>query len=220
MLRVSLFQAARRVVAPYGESGPRRVGGSGDPPLQGNFGPERCDGHRSHETAPVPLEPNRAVKNAVGASPRLARPRFIGTAPSDSPPIPHLLPRLVGTGKETRPTGRNPCEAARRVVAPYGRHGPRWARGSGDPPLQRLRRNTAKPDNGRGKPLPYGAVERHSPAEDRRAATWDRPYGFSGRSQQDRGVGGLTPAERKSQQKNRPHRGSRFLTNEGTIRGA
>ena len=33
---------------------PKPAGGSGDPPLQGNFGPRRCDGRRSHETAPVP----------------------------------------------------------------------------------------------------------------------------------------------------------------------
>ena len=60
-------------------------------------------------------------------------------------------------------------EAARRVVAPYECHGPRRTGGSGDPPLRGVRRNTAKPDNGRDKPLPYGVVERHSPAEDRRA---------------------------------------------------
>ena len=57
-----------RVGAPYGHHGHRRAGGSGDPPLRGNFGPERCDGHRSHGTAPVPPEPNGAVKNAVGAA--------------------------------------------------------------------------------------------------------------------------------------------------------
>ena len=31
------------------------------------------------------------------AGPRLARPRFVETAPSGAPPIPHPLPRLVGT---------------------------------------------------------------------------------------------------------------------------
>ena len=54
--------------ASCGRHGPRKAGGSGDPPLRGNFGPERCDGHRSHGTAPVPPEPNGAVKNAVGAA--------------------------------------------------------------------------------------------------------------------------------------------------------
>ena len=46
-----------------------------------------------------------------------------------------------------------------------------------DPPLRRFRQNTAEPDSGRGKPLPYGVVGKHSPAEDRRAATRGRPYG-------------------------------------------
>ena len=61
-------ETARRVVAPYGRHSPQKAGGSGDPPLQGNFGPGRCDGHRSHETEPVSPEPNWAVKNAVGAA--------------------------------------------------------------------------------------------------------------------------------------------------------
>ena len=56
------FETARRVAAPYGRHSPRRAGGSGDPPLRGNFGPGRCDGHHSHETATVPPEPNGAVK--------------------------------------------------------------------------------------------------------------------------------------------------------------
>ena len=47
------------------------------------------------------------------------------------------------------PHRAKPSAAARRVVAPYGRHGPRRAGGSGAPPLQRLRRNTAKPEGGR-----------------------------------------------------------------------
>ena len=45
-----------RVGAPYGHHGHRRAGGSGDPPLRGNFGPERCDGRRSHGTALVSLQ--------------------------------------------------------------------------------------------------------------------------------------------------------------------
>ena len=95
-----------------------------------------------------------------------------------------------------------PCEAARRVVAPYGRHGLRraggsgirpyggsgkiqqnWgAGGSGDPPLQCFRQITAGRENGRGKPLPYGTEGKHSPAGNRRAATWGRPYGVPGGS--------------------------------------
>ena len=37
-------------------------GGSGDPPLRGNFGPARYGGRRSLETTPVPLEPNGVTK--------------------------------------------------------------------------------------------------------------------------------------------------------------
>ena len=79
--------------------------------------------------------------------------------------------------------GRN---QARRVVAPYGRHGlrraggsgirpydgsgkiqqNRGAGGSGDPPLRWFRRITAERENGRGKPLPYGTVGKHSAPED------------------------------------------------------
>ena len=65
--------------------------------------------------------------------------------------------------------GGSSCGSARRAVALYECHGPRRTGGSGDPPLRGVRRNTAKPDNGRDKPLPYGVVERDSPAEDRRA---------------------------------------------------
>ena len=51
-----------RVGAPYGCRGHRRTGGSGDPPLRGNFGPRRCDGCRSHGTAPVPPELYEVLK--------------------------------------------------------------------------------------------------------------------------------------------------------------
>ena len=65
-------------------------------------------------------------------------------------------------GKETRPTGRNPPRGMKPVPKPAGGH-----RG---PPLRRLRQITAEQDNGRGKPLPYGMVVKHSAAENRRAA--------------------------------------------------
>ena len=65
--RISPCGAAHRVIAPYGRHGPQRAGGSGDPPLRGNYGPAQYDGHHSHETAPVPPKPNGAAKNAVGA---------------------------------------------------------------------------------------------------------------------------------------------------------
>ena len=76
--------------------------------------------------------------------------------------------RLVSEFLRSTPGGSS-CGSARRAVALYECHGPRRTGGSGDPPLRGVRRNTAKPDNGRDKPLPYGVVERDSPAEDRRA---------------------------------------------------
>ena len=91
---------------------------------------------------------------AVGASPRLARPLWfaVGASPRLARPLLRdVSHHPVGEGLAP-PTGfRNfpvnagilPCEAAHQV-APYGRHGPRRAGGSGDPPLQRLRQITAK----------------------------------------------------------------------------
>ena len=64
-----------------------------------------------------------------------------------------VLPPLPPWAKEVAPQGENLQGAARRVVAP----------------LQRLRQITAKPDGGRGKPLPYEVVGKHSAAENRRA---------------------------------------------------
>ena len=48
-----------------------------------------------------------------------------------------------------------------------------------DPPLRGVRQNTAEPDNGRGKPLPYGVAGKHSPAENRRRAESSRPTGVT-----------------------------------------
>ena len=39
-------------------------------------------------------------------------------------------------GQRSSPRRAKPCTAARRVAAPYGRHSPRTAGGSGDPPLR------------------------------------------------------------------------------------
>ena len=168
---------------------------------------------------------------AVGASPRLARPRFMGTAPSDAHSDPHPLPRLVGTRRggemvqanilrRPGPSGpegintwnrilcagnfvegrrgiprkrgsgggatmggdahRSPSPAAfwflfrrEKRNSPKGRNPPRGTKpfrtlagGSGDPPLQRFRRITAGRENGRGRPLPYGTVGKHSAPED------------------------------------------------------
>ena len=131
---------------------------------------------------------------AVGASPRLARSRSMGRAPSGADTIPHPLPRLVGTRrgckmaqagilrrirarwpgsgpagaaghprrafgsfftgeKGTRPKGETLQGAARRVVAPYGRRGPRG-----------------------------------------RAGQETRPYNISGKSQQDGNAGWTSPS--------------------------
>ena len=82
------------------------------PPLRGNFGPGRCDGHRSHETAPVPSEPNGAVKNRRRGG-TLARPssaedrfscHFVGEGPcpsrrfSERPRPAHLRSRTLCHG--------------------------------------------------------------------------------------------------------------------------
>ena len=96
------------------------------------------------------------------------------------PPVPGCgtFPRHpVGRGLPLPPVfgispvnaGILPCGTARRVVAPYGRHGPRRAGGSGDPPLQRLRQITAKRTAGghMGPPLQdsWGTFHRGGPAD-------------------------------------------------------
>ena len=87
-------------------------------------------------------------------------------------------------GKETRPAGRNPvrrrAESSRPTgVTVHGRRAGQETRPYGEP--------LAFPRHGgRGKPLPYGWKGKHSATEDRRAATWGRPYdGISGRTQQN-----------------------------------
>lgn len=47
-------------------------------------------------------------------------------------------------------------------------------------PYRGVRRNTAEPDSGRGKPLPYETVGKHSLAENRRAAHGAVPTAISG----------------------------------------
>ena len=91
----------------------------------------------------------------------------------------------------------SPRHGGRGKPLPYGVNvetfpGGERAGGHKGPPLQRLRQNTAEQDSGRGKPLPYGVAGKHSPEENRRAATEGRPYGVSGGSQRDGGTGGET----------------------------
>ena len=109
-----------------------------------------------------------------------------GDAHRSPPPAAFCL--LCRRGQRRSPRRAKPCEAARRVAAPYGRHGPRRTGGSGTRPYGDPR--PFPRHGGRGKPLPYGVTGKHSLAENRRAATEGRPYGVSGGSQQDRGTAG------------------------------
>ena len=72
--------AARRVAAPYGRHGLRRAGGHRGPPLRGNFGPGRCDGRRSLESA-CPSGTQQGRENAVGASPQTRPSPLAGRSP-------------------------------------------------------------------------------------------------------------------------------------------
>ena len=83
--RVCVGKAAHRVVAPYGCHSPRGTGGSGDPPLRGNFGPAWYGGRCSHETSSVSPEPNEAPNTPQGRVPDSAHPPFMGTASSGAP---------------------------------------------------------------------------------------------------------------------------------------
>ena len=65
--------------------------------------------------------------------------------------------------KRNSPKGRNPPRGTKPFRTLAG--------GSGDPPLQRFRRITAGRENGRGKPLPYGTVGKHSAPEDAKSTT-------------------------------------------------
>ena len=86
-------------------------------------------------------------------------------------------------GKETRPAGRNPvrrrAESSRPTgVTVHGRRAGQETRPYGEP--------LAFPRHGgRGKPLTYGVAGKHSVVENWRAATWGRPYGISGGTQQN-----------------------------------
>ena len=148
-------------------------------------------------TAPGPSGPEKSKPGIVFCAPELLR-KGVGVSPVNGvrgarlwagTPIGAHPRRRFGSffaaEKGTRPKGENLQGAARRVVAPYGCHEPRRAGGSGDPPLQRLRRNTTKPedrrasvpplrrfrqitaerDSGRGKPLPCGMTGKHPAAK-------------------------------------------------------
>ena len=113
-----------------------------------------------------------------------------GDAHRSPPPAAFCL--LCRRGQRRSPRRAKPCEAARRVIAPYGHHGPRKAGGSGDPPLRgnfcpsgtkRSRENIVgaalcgrpSPIMGRFPCCPVGEGK-HFLAENRRAATEGRPY--------------------------------------------
>ena len=85
--------------------------------------------------------------------------------PRDSPGDP--LVSFPSLGKKLAPQGETLQDAARRVVAPYGRHDPRRTGGSGTRPYGDPRLFPIH--GGRGKPLPYGMAGKHSVAENRRA---------------------------------------------------
>ena len=59
-------------------------------------------------------------------------------------------------------------------LCPSGRSEGYGIRDAEGPPLQRLRRITAGRENGRGKPLPYGTVGKHSAPEDAQKNTAPR----------------------------------------------
>ena len=81
-----------------------------------------------------------------------------GDAHRSPPPAAFCL--LCRRGQRRSPRRAKPCEAARRVAAPYGRHGPRRTGGSGTRPYGDPR--PFPRHGGRGKPLPYGVAGRHS----------------------------------------------------------
>ena len=166
------YGAARRVVAPYGRHGPRKAGGSGDPPLRGNFGPRRCDGRHSHETAPVLPELNRAIKNAVGAA-LCGRP---------SPVVGRSPVHPVGEGLAP-PAGFRNFFGQRRGVRPAGRRA-----GSSRPTNVMVRGRRAGQET-----RPYEAISVLGDAI-AAAATEGRPYGVSGKSQQNQTTGGASPS--------------------------
>ena len=193
-MRVSPFEAARRVVAPYGRHGPQRAGDPLWPPvpccrtfslLPRRGGPlwppvpapwERprpahprsrtlCHGwskrgaavkwHRPKFcAAPGPSGPGGIIPGTIFCAPEILH-EGIGVSPVNGGPgenelepegtcfrrrcesPPAILWFLSHRWERNSPRRAKPCETARRVVAPYGRHSPRTAGGSGDPPLRR-----------------------------------------------------------------------------------
>ena len=78
------------------------------------------------------IQQNRRTGGHMGPPLRGFRQITAGRGNGRGEPLPYGM-----AGKHSAAENRRakPCEAARRVVAPYGHHGPRWAGGSGDPPL-------------------------------------------------------------------------------------
>ena len=91
--RLTAAYAGRSVTVPAAASdgsgsnfcGGDPAGGSGDPPLRGNFGPAWYGGRCSHETSSVSPEPNEAPNTPQGRVPDSAHPPFMGTASSGAP---------------------------------------------------------------------------------------------------------------------------------------
>ena len=105
----------------------------------------------------------------VGVSPVNGGPGVVrlwaGTPIGAHPPAAFWF--LFCRRKRNSPKGRNPPRGTKPFRTLAG--------GSGDPPLQRFRRITAGRENGRGRPLPYGTVGKHSAPEDAQKAR--RPAG-------------------------------------------
>ena len=91
----------------------------------------------------------------------------------------HRPYNISGKMQKKRTAGRRPQRKAQRSgfalerrsdgmskLCPSGRSEGYGIRDAEGPPLQRLRRITAERENGRGKPLPYGTVGKHSALED------------------------------------------------------
>ena len=179
------------------------AGVSGDPPVprRGTFPlPSRrggaCPSRRFLER-PRPAHPRSRTLchgwSEPGAAVKWHRPKFC-TAPGPSGPgeiipgtifcAPEILRKGIGVSPVNGGLGENELEPEgtcfrRRCESPpailwFLSH--RWERNSPRRAKSYAQNESLPETSGRGKPLPYGTVGRHSPTENRRAATWGRPY--------------------------------------------
>ena len=116
-------------------------------------------------TAPGPSGPGGIIPGTIFCAPEILR-KGIGVSPVNG-----------GLGEnELEPEGtcfRRRCESPPAILW-FLSH--RWERNSPRRAKSYAQNESLPETSGRGKPLPYGTVGRHSPTENRRAATWGRPY--------------------------------------------